>query len=278
MPELPEVETVCRGLAPVLEGGRFKRVEMRRPDLRFPMPKDLPERLAGKRVERVRRRAKYILIEIEGGTILLLHLGMSGRIMVTPPDDPSPLPGKHDHLVFALSGGATVMFNDTRRFGVADLIEPGGESRHPLLATLGPEPLSNHFSGAILYDALRNRRSPIKTGLLDQKVVAGLGNIYVSEALFETGINPKRRCDRIGVDRMDRLAGEVRNVLNRAIAAGGSTLRDYAQVDGELGYFQHGFKVYDRDGEPCSKAECAGTIKRIVQSGRSTFYCSRCQR
>ncbi len=284
MPELPEVETVCRGLRPKLEGRRLTRVLQRRPDLRFPLPEAFAERLEGRRVTRIDRRAKYILMHLDSGEILLCHLGMSGRMLLmnceTRPLD------RHDHVVFFTEDGGEIRFNDARRFGVMDLIAPADLARHRLLKDLGPEPLSNAFNGPELAARLEGRRSPIKAALLDQKVVAGLGNIYVSEALFFAGISPRRQAYTVQAGRAERLAAAVRQVLEAAIAAGGSSLRDYVQADGELGYFQHHWAVYDRAGEPCPGCDCGaatgasgeGGIRRIVQSNRATFYCPSRQR
>ncbi len=284
MPELPEVETVCRGLRPKLEGRRLTRVLQRRPDLRFPLPDGFVERLEGRRVSRIDRRAKYILMHLDSGEVLLCHLGMSGR-MLSMNGETRPL-DRHDHVVFFTEDGGEIRFNDARRFGVMDLVAPENLSRHRLLKDLGPEPLSNTFNGPELAARLKGRRSPIKAALLDQKVVAGLGNIYVSEALFFAGISPRRQAYTVQGARAERLAAAVRQVLNAAIAAGGSSLRDYVQADGELGYFQHQWAVYDRAGEPCPGCDCGaatlsscnGGIRRIVQSNRATFYCPSRQR
>ena len=284
MPELPEVETVCRGLRPKLEGRRLTRVLQRRPDLRFPLPEAFVERLEGRRVSRIDRRAKYILMHLDSGEVLLCHLGMSGRMLLMN-GETRPL-DRHDHVVFFTEDGGEIRFNDARRFGMMDLVAPEGLARHRLLKDLGPEPLSNAFNGPELAARLKGRRSPIKAALLDQKVVAGLGNIYVSEALFFAGISPRRQAYTVQGARAERLAAAVRQVLNAAIAAGGSSLRDYVQADGELGYFQHQWAVYDRAGEPCPGCDCGaatlssgnGGIRRIVQSNRATFYCPSRQR
>ncbi len=284
MPELPEVETVCRGLRPKLEGRRLTRVLQRRPDLRFPLPEAFVERLEGRRVSRIDRRAKYILMHLDSGEVLLCHLGMSGRMLLMN-GETRPL-DRHDHVVFFTEDGGEIRFNDARRFGMMDLVAPEGLARHRLLKDLGPEPLSNAFNGPELAARLKGRRSPIKAALLDQKVVAGLGNIYVSEALFFAGISPRRHAYTVQGARAERLAAAVRQVLNAAIAAGGSSLRDYVQTDGELGYFQHHWAVYDRAGEPCPGCDCGaatlssgnGGIRRIVQSNRATFYCPSRQR
>ncbi len=280
MPELPEVETVRRGLAPHLTGQRIARVEQRRPDLRWKMPEDLVQVLTGARVTDLRRRSKYLLADLDRGPSLLVHLGMSGRVRVEGAalgsfhHDPAILP-QHDHLVLTTEAGVTVTLNDARRFGAVDLVRPG--EAHPLLASLGPEPLSDDFTPAVLAAAFRGRRMPVKAALLDQRIVAGLGNIYVCEALFRAGIHPLRAAGRIGPARLAALHAAIRAVLVEAIAAGGSSLRDHRQASGELGYFQHSFRVYDREGQPCARPGCAGTVRRIVQSGRSTWYCPTCQ-
>ncbi len=288
MPELPEVETVRRGLEPVLTGRVLTQVDQRRPDLRWPFPERFAERLTGRRVTGLGRRSKYLLIGLEGGETWIIHLGMSGRILVEthgPPPYPqrgegsaSPEPGKHDHVIVTTDRGAVVTYNDARRFGMMDLWPTADLDQHPLLAGLGPEPLGNAFNGAALAGSLAEKRTPIKAALLDQRIVAGLGNIYVCEALHRAGIGPQRIAGSISRPRIDRLAGEVVATLNDAIAAGGSSLRDYRRADGELGYFQHSFRVYDREGAPCPTVGCAGTVRRIVQSGRSTYHCAKCQR
>lgn len=283
MPELPEVETVRRGLLPVMEGRRIARAEVRRPDLRWPLPERLAERLEGARVERLRRRAKYILADLDRGETLLIHLGMSGRMLVSGRmlgefHHDHPAPEKHDHVVLDMDGGARITFNDARRFGAMDLMPSGTAEAHWLLADLGPEPLGNDFSEGYLADRLAGRAMPVKAALLDQRLVAGLGNIYVCEALHRAGISPLRAAGRIGRARIGPLVAAVRSVLEEAIRAGGSSLRDHRQTSGELGYFQHNFRVYDRAGEPCPTPGCGGTVKRTVQSGRSSFWCPRCQR
>lgn len=283
MPELPEVETVCRGLSATLSGRVLARVDQHRPDLRFPLPDNFARRLTGRRVESVGRRAKYILIRLDDGQVLLIHLGMAGRMVVTPPDRAAGFaPATHDHVVFRADDGSVVAFNDARRFGMMDLVAEADLPRHRLLAGLGPEPLGNEFHAAYLSARLAGRRTPIKAALLDQTVVAGLGNIYVSEALFGAGISPRRLAASVAGRRAERLVPAIREVLSAAIAAGGSSLRDYVQTDGELGYFQHAWAVYDRAGEPCRDCRCdvetTGGVHRIVQSGRSTFYCPAKQR
>lgn len=285
MPELPEVETVRRGLSPAMTGRRILAASLRRPDLRFPFPLRMVERLTGARVERLDRRAKYLLARLNTGETLLMHLGMSGRFSVTA-NDLTRQPGdfvyapaadpRHDHVVLEMEGGATVTYNDPRRFGFMDMFATAEEATQRALAGLGPEPNSNLFSGAHLSEAFRGRRSPVKAGLLDQGVVAGLGNIYVCEALWRAKISPTRLCASIPGARAERLAAAVRTVIVEAIAAGGSTLRDYAGTDGAMGYFQHRFDAYGRAGDPCGCG--AGPIKRIVQSGRSSFFCPACQR
>lgn len=281
MPELPEVETVRRGLIPVMEGQLIARAQVNRPDLRWPLPLRMADRLSGATVLRLRRRSKYILADLSTGETLLIHLGMSGRMLVSGAQlgqfhHAHPAPAKHDHVVLDMASGARVTFNDARRFGAMDLMATGSEEAHPLLASLGPEPLGNAFSETYLAQRLHGRLTPIKAALLDQTVVAGLGNIYVAEALFRARISPRRLAGNVGPTRAARLVPIIRDVLAEAIEAGGSSLRDYRQADGELGYFQHAFRVYDREGQPCPV--CATTIARIVQSGRSSYFCPRCQR
>jgi len=278
MPELPEVETVVRGLRPKLEGHVLKQVEQRRPDLRFPLPEGFARRLKGRRVERIVRRAKYMLLHLDDGGVLLCHLGMSGRMTIVERghDGRRPPLDRHDHVVFTTDAGTEIRFNDARRFGIMDLVPEAALGDHPLLRALGPEPLGNDFNGPALAVALKGKRTPIKAALLDQQVVAGLGNIYVCEALFFAGLSPRRLAYTVQGNRAEKLAAAVRQVLTRAIDAGGSSLRDYVQANGELGYFQHEWAVYGREGEPCRS--CGTPIKRLVQSGRSTFYCSACQR
>lgn len=285
MPELPEVETVRRGLALRLQGRVLTDVRQHRPDLRFPFPRDFARRLTGRRVMSLDRRAKYLLIRLddgpEGPLVWLIHLGMSGTMVVHQgaPADPR---GTHDHLVVQTDDGWTVTYNDVRRFGFMDLIREDEVETHPMLASLGPEPLGNEFNAAALSEALEGKITPIKAALLDQTVVAGLGNIYVCEALFRSGISPKRLAHTVAGRRAERLVPVIRDVLAEAIEAGGSSLRDFKASDGELGYFQHSFKVYGREGMACEGCDCdlarTGGIQRIVQSGRSTFYCPRRQR
>lgn len=274
MPELPEVETVRRGLEGPLVGHRLVRVDQRRPDLRWPLPPDFAGRLAGRRIERLERRAKFILAYLDDDQVWMVHLGMSGRMFIE--SGPVGAPGPHDHVIVETDAGMVVTFQDHRRFGMMDLVPAAELGAHRLLKTLGPEPLGNAFSGPVLSAALAGRRTPIKAALLDQTVVAGLGNIYVCEALFRSGISPRRLARSVAGRRADRLVPAIRTVLQEAIAKGGSTLRDYVQASGELGYFQHSFAVYGREGEACHA--CGATVQRIVQSGRSTFFCGRCQK
>lgn len=280
MPELPEVETVRRGLEPVLTGRRLQRVLVRRRDLRWPIPEGFEARLQGRRIETLDRRAKFLLMRLSGGDCLIAHLGMSGRFRIFESDAPAPEP--HDHVVFTADSGAQVVFNDPRRFGMMTVVATDELESHPMLAGLGPEPLGPDFDAAVLAGRLAGRNGPLKTALLDQSVVAGLGNIYVCEALFRAGLSPRRKASTVRGVLAVRLAAAIRAVLAEAIAAGGSSLRDHRQPSGELGYFQHRLAVYDRAGEPCPGCDCdrarTGGIQRIVQSGRSTFYCARRQR
>ena len=283
MPELPEVETVRRGLAPVMEGAVIARADVNRPDLRWPFPDRMAARLSGHKVERLRRRSKYILVDLASGESLLIHLGMSGRMLIS--GDPlgqfvhdHPSPEKHDHVVFHMSNGARITFNDPRRFGAMDLLDTDTADQHKLLAAIGPEPLGNDFHEAHLIAALKGRNMPIKSALLDQRIVAGLGNIYVCETLYRAGISPAHKAGHISATRVSSLVPTIRQVLSEAIEAGGSSLRDFRRADGELGYFQHRFDVYGREGKPCRTPGCGNVIGRIVQSGRSSFYCPTCQR
>jgi formamidopyrimidine-DNA glycosylase len=294
MPELPEVETVRRGLAPVLEGARLVRVEARRLDLRFPLPARFAQRLTGRRVDALGRRAKYLTADLDDGAVLVMHLGMSGSFRIeaggtdgAPVGEyryPRSRDADHDHVVFHTAAGARVVYNDPRRFGFMELVARRDLETHPMFADLGPEPLGNAFDAGHLARVAHGRRTPLKAFLLDQTVVAGLGNIYVCEALSRAGLSPRRRAGTLATKAgtptagCERLAGAVRAVLADAIDAGGSSISDHARPDGELGYFQHNFRVYDREGEPCPTAGCGGTIRRIVQSGRSSFYCPVCQR
>ena len=278
MPELPEVETVRRGLAPVLEGRVIARVQLNRPDLRFPFPNDFAARIEGQRVERLSRRAKFLQADLASGERLFMHLGMSGRFVLggdqlgefTHAHDADP---KHHHVVFTTEDGNTVTYNDPRRFGFMELVGAGEPYR---LDTIGPEPLSNDWNAPDLRARLKRKKTPIKLALLDQRVVAGLGNIYVCEALFRAGISPGRGAGRLKVTETESLVGHVKDVLSEAIDAGGSSLRDHRQADGALGYFQHSFAVYGRENAPCPT--CERPISRRVQGGRSTFYCRSCQR
>jgi formamidopyrimidine-DNA glycosylase len=293
MPELPEVETVRRGLAPVIEGARFVQVEARRGDLRWPLPEDFAQRVAGSTCTGLGRRAKYLLADLSSGDVLVMHLGMSGSFRVQQ-DGSASAPGgyyhgrakpqTHDHIVFHMSNGAVVTFNDPRRFGSMKLVPRLTLDAEPLLRGLGPEPLGNEFDATMLARACQGKKTSLKAALLDQRVVAGLGNIYVCEALHRAHLSPKRRASTIANrkgepnDRAMRLVEGIRAVLNDAIKAGGSSLRDHRRTDGELGLFQHNFRVYDREGKLCPTPGCTGTIKRIVQTGRSTFFCPVCQK
>jgi formamidopyrimidine-DNA glycosylase len=274
MPELPEVETVRRGLALKISGRQIVRAELRRPDLRRPFPPALATRLEGARIGALGRRGKYILIELDADGLLLLHLGMSGRITAGSAALPA---ARHDHVVLTLDDETVLRFNDPRRFGLIDYLTRGEAALHPLLSGLGPEPLEPGFDGAYLAAKLAGKQTTIKAALLDQRIVAGLGNIYVCEALYRAGLSPRRLAASIGRRRADRLAAAIRSVLCEAIAAGGSSLRDYVQADGGLGYFQHHWAVYGREGEPCPGCNCAEGVRRIVQSGRSSFYCAKRQ-
>jgi formamidopyrimidine-DNA glycosylase len=281
MPELPEVETVRRGLSPHLEGATLTRVTQNRPDLRFPLPEDFVHRLEGATITHLKRRAKYLLAELSTGETLVAHLGMTGRFLVGEQkpgqfhrdlgDDP-----KHTHIVFETDRGGRIAFNDARRFGYMDLLPSDRLDQNPWFKGLGPEPLSEAFNARSLGASLSAKKQNIKVTLLDQRVVAGLGNIYVSEALFRAGIHPERAAGSLKPVELKRLVKAVKRVLEDAIAAGGSTLRDFRAADGELGYFQHHFQVYDREGEACPPP-CKGEIRRIVQAGRSTFFCPTCQ-
>jgi formamidopyrimidine-DNA glycosylase len=293
MPELPEVETVRRGLAPAMEGARFDAVIAHRGDLRWPLPKDFAERLQGRTVTGLGRRAKYLIADVSSGDVLLMHLGMSGSFRVIR-DGGAATPGayyhersnygRHDHVVFRMSSGATIAFNDPRRFGCMKVFPRARMEEEPLLRALGPEPLGNAFDAAMLAEACRGKKTSVKAALLDQRVVAGLGNIYVCEALNRARISPKRMASTLALRsgaphaRTGALVDAIKAVLNDAIAAGGSSLRDHKQTDGELGMFQHNFRVYDREGQRCPTRGCGGTIRRLVQTGRSTFFCPVCQK
>jgi len=289
MPELPEVETVRLGLQPVLEGFRLTEVETRRGDLRLPFPADFVARTKGRKVNGLRRRAKYILADLDSGETLVIHLGMSGRMSVYSEGRPRKLgnyvydtapagagTGKHDHVVFETDAPARIIFNDHRRFGLMALVDTAKLEQDKLFKNIGIEPLSKAFNAACLVKALDGKKTPIKSALLDQRLIAGLGNIYVCEALFRAGISPKRLAGSVKKERIAPLVAAIKKVLTDAIAAGGSTLRDHAQATGDPGNFQHRFLVYGREGKPC-KLGCKGTVKRIVQAGRSTFYCPKCQ-
>ncbi len=276
MPELPEVETVRLGLEQAMAGRLLLRVLQRRPDLRRPFPPLFESRLIGRRIETLSRRAKYLALHLDDGAAVLVHLGMSGRMLVGRQSN-EPF-GAHDHVVFDLDDGGRVVFNDARRFGLIDLTETALLLDHPLLRDIGPEPLGEAFTAKVLASRIAGKSSPIKIVLLDQTVVAGIGNIYASEALFRAGIDPLRAANSLKQAEIAKLVPAIQSVLTEAIAAGGSSLRDHRRPDGELGYFQHGFKVYDREGEPCPGCTCKDGIQRIVQGGRSTFYCAKKQR
>jgi len=294
MPELPEVETVRRGLQPVMEGARFVRVEARRPDLRRPLPREFVKRLEGHSVTGLGRRAKYLLADLSSGDVLLMHLGMSGSFRVAEEGKGGATPGDfhhprsddraHDHIVFHMSSGARIAFNDPRRFGLMLLVPRVELAEHPLMKEIGPEPLGNAFDAALLAQACHGKKTSLKAALSDQKVVAGLGNIYVCEALHRARLSPKRTASTIASragapnERAEKLVDAIRAVLGDAIKAGGSSLRDHRRTDGELGYFQHHFRVYDREGAKCVTPGCKGTVRRIVQGGRSTFFCPVCQK
>lgn len=279
MPELPEVETTKRGIIPLLEGRRLFRVIQRRDKLRIPLPDNFVTRLTGRRVERITRRAKYLLFHLEGAEILICHLGMSGKMtLIAEKDRKKPDKfAKHDHIILETDAHDLVIFNDPRRFGLMTLCEAEKLDQHPLFRHMGPEPLGNEFNAEYLMQKLEKRRSPVKTALLDQRVVVGLGNIYVCEALFLAGISPEKKACELGAAEVEKLVPIIRDVLLRAIEAGGSSLKDYAHLDGELGYFQHEFKVYGREGECCPNEACEDEIHRIIIANRSTFYCPSCQ-
>lgn len=282
MPELPEVETVRRGLEPVMAGRTIAAVLVNRDGLRWPFPERMAARIAGATVRALRRRSKYILADLSTGETLLIHLGMSGRMLISGAPlgvfhHPHPAPEKHDHVVLTMADGTRITFNDARRFGAMDLLPTAAADAHPLLARLGPEPLGNGFDEPYLVARLAGRNTPIKAALLDQHIVAGLGNIYVCEVLYRARLHPATRAGALPADRAGALVPLIRDVLTEAITAGGSSLRDYRQTDGELGYFQHRFQVYDRADAPCLTPGCPGTIARLVQSGRSSFYCPTCQ-
>lgn len=281
MPELPEVETVMRGLAPVMSGAVITDVDKRRKDLRIPFPIKMKSRLVGRKVIGLARRAKYILINLDDNNILAVHLGMSGRVSIVPKGE-SYSPEKHDHLILTLNSGVRLVYNDPRRFGMIFMLHADEMDSHKAFSHLGPEPLGNHFSADILTERLKGKNTSIKQALLDQRIVVGVGNIYACEALYQSGISPTKRAGLIKGERAEKLTRAIRDVLRRAIKAGGSTLKDYRHADGELGYFQNSFKVYDQEKMACPSCDCdinkKGGIKRLVQSGRSTFYCPRKQR
>ncbi|GHE46053.1 formamidopyrimidine-DNA glycosylase [Camelimonas fluminis] len=302
MPELPEVETVRLGLAPVLTGATIARVEINRPNLRFPFPDSFANRLTGQTVISLGRRAKYLLADLSSGEVLAMHLGMTGRFTIHAPDGgpaeaqetvSSPgafyynnvitpqgagAPSPHDHVLLHLGSGATIVYNDARRFGFMELVARAALDSHPLFRNIGVEPLGNALSGGLLRQLIAGKAAPLKAALLDQRLIAGLGNIYVSEALHRAGLSPYRKAGTLDEVEAGRLAGVIRDVLTEAVAAGGSTLKDFHHADGALGYFQHAFRVYDRAGSPCPTPGCNGVITRAVQSGRSTFWCESCQR
>jgi formamidopyrimidine-DNA glycosylase len=296
MPELPEVETVRRGLQPAMEGARILKAEARRGDLRFPFQKDFVARLQGQTVTGLGRRAKYLMADLASGDVLLMHLGMSGSFRVVRNGDGAAgdRPGQfhhprsedraHDHVLFRMSSGADVIFNDPRRFGYMKVIARNALEDEPLLKGLGPEPLGNEFDAAMLARACHNKKTSLKAALLDQRVVAGLGNIYVCEALFRAHLAPRRLAATLSTkkgeptDHARQLVEAIHAVLNQAIKAGGSSLRDHRQTTGELGYFQHSFQVYDREGEKCQTKGCGGIVRRFTQNGRSTFWCPKCQK
>ena len=283
MPELPEVETVRRGLLPVLEGGVIARAEVNRPDLRWPLPDRMAERLTGHRVTALRRRSKYLLADLDSGETLLVHLGMSGRMLISGTQigdfhHDHPAPQKHDHVVLHMEHGVRITFNDARRFGAMDLMPTETADQHMLLRALGPEPFGNDFNAPYLAARLKGRKTPVKAALLDQRIVAGLGNIYVAETLYRARISPLRLAGELTEPQVHALVPVIREVLAEAIEAGGSSLRDFRQANGELGYFSKHFQVYDREGQPCETPGCPGTITRTVQSGRSSFWCPACQR
>ncbi|WP_371423526.1 bifunctional DNA-formamidopyrimidine glycosylase/DNA-(apurinic or apyrimidinic site) lyase [Tardiphaga sp.] len=293
MPELPEVETVRRGLQPAMEGSKITRLDLRRKDLRFPFQADFAGRLQGRTITSLGRRAKYLLADLDSGDVLLMHLGMSGSFRVVS-DEENVMPGAfhhprsderaHDHVVFHMSSGPSVIYNDPRRFGFMKIFARSEIENEPFLKDIGPEPLGNAFDAAMLAGATAGKKTSLKAALLDQRVVAGLGNIYVCEALFRSHLSPRRLAATLATkkgeptDHSRRLVTAIHEVLNQAIKAGGSSLRDHRQTDGELGYFQHSFQVYDREGEPCQTDGCSGIVKRFVQNGRSTFWCPKCQR
>jgi formamidopyrimidine-DNA glycosylase len=283
MPELPEVETVCSGLRLAMEGNIINKLELRRNDLRWPFPKNMADRVTGSRVIGVRRRAKYILIDLSIDRTIIIHLGMSGRIFIDTANKGifnynSNIFEKHDHVIFYMQNGPLITFNDARRFGAMDMAPTKALDKHWLLKRLGPEPLGNGLNTEYLFNRFKNKNTSIKTTLLDQLIVAGLGNIYVCEILFRSGVSPQKNTNKLEMKEIERLVKFIRSVLIEAIEVGGSSLKDHRQTNGELGYFQHNFTVYGREGENCVSDNCQTIIKRVIQSGRSTFYCSKCQR
>ncbi|MDB3965398.1 bifunctional DNA-formamidopyrimidine glycosylase/DNA-(apurinic or apyrimidinic site) lyase [Amylibacter sp.] len=289
MPELPEVETVRSGLETAMVGKKIRYADIRRPDLRRPFPENMSKRLNGATILRIYRRSKYILCDLDSGETLLIHLGMSGRMNISYSGIESEdllgnfqykpsMPAKHDHVILDMIDGARISFNDARRFGAMDLIETKNLFYHKLIKSLGPEPLGNEFNTSYLHSKLKGKAAPIKSALLDQRIVSGLGNIYVCESLWRAGINPKRLSGKVSLKKINVLVPIIRNVLTEAISAGGSSLKDHRRTNGDLGYFQHSFAVYGREGKKCNSANCSELIKRIVQSGRSSFYCAKCQK
>ena len=289
MPELPEVETVRSGLETAMVGKKIRYADIRRPDLRRPFPENMSKRLNGATILRIYRRSKYILCDLDSGETLLIHLGMSGRMTISHEGNESEdllgnfqykpsTPAKHDHVILDMMDGTRISFNDTRRFGAMDLIETNNLFNHKLIKLLGPEPLGNEFNSPYLHSKLKGKTAPIKSALLDQRIVSGLGNIYVCESLWRAGINPKRLSGKVSRKKIDALIPIIRDVLREAISAGGSSLKDHRQANGDLGYFQHSFAVYGREGKKCNSVNCPELVKRIVQSGRSSFYCAKCQK
>ena len=276
MPELPEVETVRRGLEKAMVGRRINQVVVRRSDLRRPLPQNFSDMLTGREITQLDRRAKYLLIYLDSGNVVLVHLGMSGRMVIEQGTEVEVPARKHEHIAFSVGNGTVVRFSDPRRFGLMDLTREEKLFNHPLLKSIGPEPLGEEFTAASLMNSLKGRKTTIKSALLDQRIVAGLGNIYVCEGLFIAGVSPRRITQNISISRVERLVSTIKEVLRAAINAGGSTLQDHVTPTGEMGYFQYNFKVYGREGKPCET--CMRPVKRIVQAGRSTFFCARCQR
>jgi len=276
MPELPEVETVRRGLEKAMVGRRINQVVVRRSDLRRPLPQNFSDMLTGREITQLDRRAKYLLIYLDSGNVVLVHLGMSGRMVIEQGTEVEVPARKHEHIAFSVGNGTVVRFSDPRRFGLMDLTREEKLFNHPLLKSIGPEPLGEEFTATSLMNSLKGRKTTIKSALLDQRIVAGLGNIYVCEGLFIAGVSPRRITQNISISRVERLVSTIKEVLRAAINAGGSTLQDHVTPTGEMGYFQYNFKVYGREGKPCET--CMRPVKRIVQAGRSTFFCARCQR